>query len=70
MAAIFLIDAVGLYLLTGLFFGVAFVSVGVSKIDHAARGTSPVFRLLILPGSVALWPLLAVKWVRHRKGTP
>ncbi len=53
------------YLAVGLVFGLAFVAVGVTRLDPAARGTSASFRLLILPGSVALWPLLAAKWVRR-----
>lgn len=70
MAENLLIGAAGIYLLAGLLFGIAFVSVGVPKIDRAARGTSPAFRLLILPGTVALWPLLALKWLRHREAKP
>jgi hypothetical protein len=58
--------AAGGYLLAGFLFGLAFVTRGVARIDPAARGTSATFRMLILPGSVALWPLLAAKWVRHR----
>jgi hypothetical protein len=60
--------AVGGYLLAGLLFGLAFVTVGVTRMDPAARGTSAAFRLLILPGSVALWPLLAAKWAGHKGG--
>jgi len=55
----------GGYLLAGLLFGLAFVTRGVTRIDPAARGSSAAFRLLILPGSVVLWPLLAAKWARH-----
>ena len=58
------------YLAAGLLFGVAFVTVGVARIDPAARGTSASFRFVILPGSVALWPALAVVWVRHREERP
>jgi hypothetical protein len=58
---------VAAYLLAGLGFGLTFVTVGVTRLDHAARGTSWVFRALILPGSVALWPLLAVKWARRKE---
>jgi hypothetical protein len=54
------------YTAAGLLFGVAFVAVGVTRIDPAARGTSAAFRLLILPGSAALWPALAAKWARHK----
>jgi len=55
------------YVLVGLVFGVLFVSVGVARFDHAARGTSLAFRALILPGSVALWPVLAVKWMSRTR---
>jgi hypothetical protein len=58
---------VAAYALAGVVFALAFVTVGVTTLDPAARGTSWGFRALILPGSAALWPLLAVKWAR-RKG--
>lgn len=56
------------YALLGLAFGLVFVSVGVGRFDHAARGTSLAFRALILPGSAALWPVLAVKWIARTRG--
>jgi hypothetical protein len=58
-----------LYLCCGLFFGITFITVGVGQVDSAARGTSVLFRLLILPATVAFWPFLLAKWikaVRHR----
>jgi hypothetical protein len=55
------------YLLAGLAFAVAFVTVGVSRFDPATRGTSFAFRALILPGSVALWPLLTAKWIARER---
>jgi hypothetical protein len=57
------------YAAAGLLFAAAFVTVGVTRLDPAARGSSRAFRALILPGAVALWPLLAAKWVRHRGGS-
>jgi hypothetical protein len=65
-AAEVFLSALGVYLLTGAVFGLAFVTVGVGRIDPAARGTSPTFRALIFPGSVALWPLLVAKWVGRK----
>ncbi len=54
------------YLLLGLVFALAFVTRGVAKVDPAAQGGSTWgFRLLILPASVALWPLLAWRWLRR-----
>jgi hypothetical protein len=67
-AELVLLVAAG-YLGAGLLFGVAFVSVGVARIDPAARGTSVAFRLVILPGSVVLWPALAAKWARNKGGS-
>jgi hypothetical protein len=64
----FVLAAAAGYALAGLLFAPAFVTVGVARIDPAARGTSWAFRALILPGSAALWPLLAAKWLRHKGG--
>ena len=59
------------YLSCGLLFGSAFVTAGIGKVDAAARGASVLFRLLVLPATVALWPLLAVQWTAavRRGGT-
>lgn len=46
----------------GVVFGLAFVTVGLAKVDPVARGASFGLRLLLLPGSAALWPLLALRW--------
>jgi hypothetical protein len=61
-----IVGAAGLYLLAGLAFALAFVTVGVSRVDPAARGGTWGFRVLILPGAAVLWPLLLVRWVRGR----
>lgn len=63
IAAIFLI-LLGIYLACGFVFAVPFVLFGVKKIDpHAAHG-SWGFRLLIIPGTMALWPLLLRRWLK------
>lgn len=59
----YLLFGLGLYLLIGLLFGIVFVSVGVSRIDRQAGETGPLFRLLILPGSVVFWPHLLRRWI-------
>ena len=51
------------YVLCGLAVGVPFVLRGVDRVDEAARGAPVAFRLLVLPGTVALWPLMVTKWV-------
>lgn len=55
-----------IYALVGVVFAVAFVFRGVQRIDPVAEGSPLGFRLLILPGSAALWPVLAFKWLRAR----
>ncbi len=55
---------VGVYGLVGVVFASAFVARGVGRVDRAAKGASWAFRLMILPGAAALWPLLLRKWVR------
>lgn len=65
----FLVQLLAIYFLIGFIFSLAFVVRGVSKIDRNAAGSSIGFRLIILPGSAALWPLLLVRWLR-RAGTP
>lgn len=64
MIAEVLLIVAGLYLLGGLAFALPFVLLGVNKIDpHAAHG-SWGFRLLIIPGTMFLWPLLARRWMK------
>jgi hypothetical protein len=57
--------ALALYLITGLIFGVAFVTSLAGRLDANAREGSWGFRLLILPGAIALWPL--VLWLTLRR---
>jgi len=69
IAAIFLI-LLGAYLACGLVFAIPFALVGVKKIDpHAAHG-SWGFRLLVIPGTMAFWPLLLRRWATGVKEPP
>lgn len=55
-----------LYLLLGFLFGLWFVFRGVQKIDPGMDGAKWPMRLLLLPGSLALWPVLWRKYVRRK----
>ena len=55
------------YAAIGLVFAVAFVFAGVGRIDPDAEKGTWGFRLLVLPGAAALWPLMLSRWV---KGSP
>jgi hypothetical protein len=65
VAASWLTRIFALYVLLGIFFAVAFLARGVERLDPNARGTGLGFRLLILPGSVAFWPLLLTRWLKR-----
>ena len=64
VAATWLLAGLGLYLAVGFLFALAFVFRGAKKIDPQAKEGSIGFRVLILPGAMALWPILASSWLR------
>jgi hypothetical protein len=68
--AVLFVDALSLYTALGVVFALAFVCVGVKRIDSQAVGTSVSFRVLIFPGSVAFWPLLLRRWISGRAEPP
>ena len=68
--AILFVYALYAYTALGVAFGLAFVAVGVKRIDSQAIGSSVGFRFLIFPGSVAFWPLLVRRWVSGREEPP
>jgi len=54
------------YLGIGLVFAPLFALFGVGRIDPAADGATWGFRLMIVPGAVALWPLLVWRLLNGR----
>jgi hypothetical protein len=69
-----------MYLAVGGCFAVPFALRFVNRLDAVAAHGTPVFRLLVIPGAVLLWPLLLVRLLRgdtappmertaHRSGT-
>ena len=71
MAAMFEIAAkafvygLAIYAGLGLAFALVFVWVGVQILDSEAQGAGVGFRLLILPGVAAFWPMLLYRWTQH-----
>ena len=51
----------------GALFALCFASIGAGRLDPEARSAGLGFRLLILPASAALWPLLLWRWIRGSK---
>ncbi|MCC7155427.1 MAG: hypothetical protein IT161_12700 [Bryobacterales bacterium] len=56
------------YALAGAAFAIAFVILGARRLDPAAGRSGIAFRLIIAPGSAALWPALLLRWLRARRG--
>ena len=63
-----LVAVLGLYAAFGLLFAIAFVTRGVERVDPSAHASSLGFRIVIVPGASALWPLLLLRWVRSARG--
>ena len=55
---------VAVYVFIGVATAACFVCRGIGHVDPAARNTSIVFRMLLVPGCVALWPWILLWWKR------
>ena len=58
------------YATLGFLFALAFLNFGIQRIDPEARGASYGFRLIILPGTVAFWPMLLKRWLQGASEPP
>jgi hypothetical protein len=61
-AVAFLLDALALYAACGAVAAVAFVTFGVTRVQAAPMSLGA--RILILPGTVALWPYVVARWIK------
>ena len=59
-----IVYALAVYASSGLVFAVPFVWLGVQRLDSGAQGSGIGFRLLILPGVAAFWPMFLYRWRR------
>jgi hypothetical protein len=57
------LQGVALYAAAGVVFALLFLAFGITRIDNGAKGAGIGFRLLIVPGLVALWPLMLIRWI-------
>jgi hypothetical protein len=60
----FFVDALAAYGLAGAVFALAFVTVGLHRVDPVAAHSPVSFRLIVIPGAAALWPFLLVRWIQ------
>lgn len=59
-----IVTAFTVYALIGVAFALLFVTTGIHRVDPGAEGSGAGFRLIVLPGVAALWPLLLMRWIR------
>lgn len=70
VVAQWLVNLAMAYTALGLVFAIAFVFYGVRQVDPAAKDSPLIFRLLIIPASAALWPLLLKRWLGGQTHPP
>jgi len=70
VTATWLARLLGGYVFAGLLFSSYFVVRGVRRIDPNAGQGSWGFRLLIFPGTVALWPVLLRRLIAGQTAPP
>jgi len=58
------VGALAAYSAAGVAFAIAFVLFGISRVDSVAEHSPIGFRLIVMPGVAALWPLLLTRWLR------
>jgi hypothetical protein len=68
--AVWFVRLLALYFGLGLLFALAFVTRGIERVDPAASGATWGFRLIALPASAALWPLLLRRWLGGATAPP
>jgi hypothetical protein len=55
-----------LYAMAGVATAIAFVSVGLSQVLHPPVPATLGARMLFVPGAVALWPYILMRWRKAR----
>jgi hypothetical protein len=60
-AAELIVDGVRLWLWVGAAVALVFLTIGIDRIDEDARGAY-VFRPLLVPAVLVLWPLILWRW--------
>jgi len=65
MIATILFGVLVTYVVVGLLAGLAFVIVGVARVQPAPVTIGA--RILLLPGAMALWPLVLARWLASRR---
>lgn len=61
-----IIEIAGWYGLAGCAVAAVFLAIGLNRIDPGGHG-SYLFRALLVPGLVLIWPIVLVRWVQRER---
>ncbi len=67
MTASFVLTLGEYWLWIGALVAVVFLTIGIDRIDEDARGAY-IFRVLLVPGVLAIWPLVLMRWFTLETG--
>ena len=70
MIAATVLILIGIYFGCGFLFAIPFLLVGLKETDPRVAPGSWGFRLLIIPGVTAFWPLLLHRWLKGIHAPP
>jgi hypothetical protein len=60
------LTGLAVYAIAGVVTAIAFVSVGLSQVLHPPMPATLGARILFVPGAVALWPYVLMRWRKAR----
>ncbi len=61
-----ILTGLAIYAIAGVATAIAFVSVGLSQVLHPPVPATLGARILLVPGAVALWPYILLRWRKAR----
>lgn len=56
-----------IYIIIGFGFSIFFITTGAAKIDEGAKDMNWSLKLMLIPGSISLWPFLLKKILTNKK---
>jgi hypothetical protein len=60
------LTGLALYAIAGVATAIAFVSVGLAQVLHPPVPATLGARILLVPGAIALWPYMLMRWRKAR----
>ncbi len=60
------LTVLGIYVLAGVLFGLYFIFGGAVRLDPLLRNSKKRVRILLIPGCIAVWPLLLLKLIKTK----